>query len=299
MLLLDGGVGTELQRRGAAMDPAAWCGPATLQNDALLTEIHVDYARAGSDVITANTFASSRVMLAAAGYGDHVAELNTRAVEAALRAQAQLADEGRVVAVAGSLSHLMPMIPGTATVDRSLVPSADAVGAAFVEVAQLVKDAGAEVILLEMMYEPERAALAVEAALGVGLPVWFGLSARRGAEGEAVSFHHFDEVPLAELARLIPATGIDVAGVMHTPSELMSDALRVVRDHFGGPLSAYPDSGHFEMPGWSFVDIIDPAVLERFYLAWLEQGARVLGGCCGLTIPHIEAAARARAAWAA
>ncbi len=299
MLLLDGGVGTELQRRGAAMDPAAWCGPATLQNDALLTEIHVDYARAGSDVITANTFASSRVMLAAAGYGDHVAELNTRAVEAALRAQAQLADEGRVVAVAGSLSHLMPMIPGTATVDRSLVPSADAVGAAFVEVAQLVKDAGAEVILLEMMYEPERAALAVEAALGVGLPVWFGLSARRGAAGEAVSFHHFDEVPLAELARLIPATGIDVAGVMHTPSELMSDALRVVRNHFAGPLSAYPDSGHFEMPGWSFVDIIDPAVLERFYLAWLAQGARVLGGCCGLTIPHIEAAARARAAWAA
>jgi len=299
VLLLDGGVGTELQRRGAAMDPAAWCGPATLQNDGLLTEIHVDYARAGSDVITANTFASSRVMLAAAGYGDHVAELNTRAVEAALRAQAQLADEGRVVAVAGSLSHLMPMIPGTATVDRSLVPSADAVGAAFVEVAQLLKDAGAEVILLEMMYEPERAALAVEAALGVGLPVWFGLSARRGAAGEAVAFHHFDEVPLAELARLIPATGIDVAGVMHTPSELMSDALRVVRNHFAGPLSAYPDSGHFEMPGWSFVDIIDPAVLERFYLAWLEQGARVLGGCCGLTIPHIEAAARARAAWAA
>ena len=299
MLLLDGGVGTELQRRGAAMDPAAWCGPATLHNDVLLTEIHVDYARAGSDVITANTFASSRVMLAAAGYGDHVAELNTRAVEAALRAQAQLADEGRVVAVAGSLSHLMPMIPGTATVDRSLVPSADAVGAAFVEVAQLLKDAGAEVILLEMMYEPERAALAVEAALGVGLPVWFGLSARRGAAGEAVAFHHFDEVPLAELARLIPTTGIDVAGVMHTPSELMSDALRVVRNHFAGPLSAYPDSGHFEMPGWSFVDIIDPAVLERFYLAWLEQGARVLGGCCGLTIPHIEAAARARAAWAA
>ena len=128
VLLLDGGVGTELERRGADMDPAAWCGVATLDNEELLTQIHVDYARAGSDVITANTFASSRVMLSAAGHGDDVVEINQRAVEAALRAKEQLAAEGRTVAVAGSLSHLMPMIPGTATVDPELVPTPEAVG---------------------------------------------------------------------------------------------------------------------------------------------------------------------------
>jgi methionine synthase I (cobalamin-dependent) len=101
VLLLDGGVGTELERRGADMDPAAWCGVATLENEELLTQIHIDYARAGSDVITANTFASSRVMLSAAGHGDDVVEINQRAVEAALRAKEQLATEGRTVAVAG------------------------------------------------------------------------------------------------------------------------------------------------------------------------------------------------------
>jgi methionine synthase I (cobalamin-dependent) len=89
VLLLDGGVGTELERRGADMDPAAWCGVATLANEELLTQIHIDYARAGSDVITANTFASSRVMLGAAGHGDDVVEINQRAVEAALRAKEQ------------------------------------------------------------------------------------------------------------------------------------------------------------------------------------------------------------------
>jgi homocysteine S-methyltransferase len=59
IIVLDGATGTELQRRGAPMDPAAWCGPATLHADRLLTEIHADYIEAGADVITANTFASA------------------------------------------------------------------------------------------------------------------------------------------------------------------------------------------------------------------------------------------------
>lgn len=62
VIILDGATGTELQRRGAPMDPAAWCGAATLDHHQLLTEIHLDYIRAGSDVITANSFASSRLM---------------------------------------------------------------------------------------------------------------------------------------------------------------------------------------------------------------------------------------------
>ena len=66
ILVLDGATGTELQRRGVAMDPAAWCGPATLENDDVLSAIHVDYIRAGSDVVTANTYASSRLMLSPA-----------------------------------------------------------------------------------------------------------------------------------------------------------------------------------------------------------------------------------------
>ena len=61
IIVLDGGTGTELQRRGAQMDPSAWCGPASLNNSELLTQVHLDYIDAGADVVTANTFASSPV----------------------------------------------------------------------------------------------------------------------------------------------------------------------------------------------------------------------------------------------
>jgi hypothetical protein len=116
VVILDGATGTELQRRGAAMDPAAWCGPATMQNESLLSEIHADYIAAGAEVITANTFASSRLMLSRAGYGAQVEEINRRAVEAALRARDK-APGGADVVVAGSLSHMVPVAEGTALVD--------------------------------------------------------------------------------------------------------------------------------------------------------------------------------------
>ena len=293
IVILDGGTGTELQKRGVDMDPAAWCGPATLENEKLLIDIHGDYIRAGADVITANTYASSRLMLSAAGYGDRVEEVNRRAVEAALAAR-EAAPEGRNVLVAGSLSHMVPVAEGTDRVDPDRVPSDGEVQDAFDEVAGILKAFGVDLIMLEMMYHPGRTRLALGAALATGLPVWFGLSARRAADGRLLAFDYLDELPVDDIASLIPASGVDVAGCMHTSSEIVADALEVVRRYFDGPLMAYPDSGYIEMPDWQFVDVIAPDRLEEFYRDWIAAGVQVIGGCCGLGVEHIEAAARVR-----
>jgi len=293
IVVLDGGTGTELQRRGADMDPAAWCGPATLANEKLLTEIHGDYIRAGADVITANTYASSRLMLTPAGYGDRVEEINRRAVEAALAAR-DAAPAGRNVLVAGSLSHMVPVASGTDRVDPAQLPSDGEVLEAFGELAGILKASGVDLVMLEMMYHPVRLPLALEAALSTGLPVWIGLSARRRPDGGVVAFDYADERPLDDIASLIPANGVDVAGCMHTGPDITGEALEAVRRHFAGPLMAYPDGGYFEMPNWQFVDVIAPARLEAFYREWVAAGVQVIGGCCGLTVEHIEAAARVR-----
>ena len=293
IIILDGATGTELQRRGAPMDPAAWCGPATLQHHGLLSDIHLDYIRAGSDVVTANTFAASRLMLGAAGLGDKVGEVVARDVAAAQDARKRAFAEARVL-VAGSLSHMVPVAAGTDVVDPELVPAAAAIEDAFFEVAGHLKAAGVDHIMLEMMYNPVRTPLALKAALSTGLPVWFGASARRGDDGQLLAFDRLETVPLSDIIGLVHGHTIDVVGIMHTGAELVGEALTVARQHFSGPLSAYPDSGYFAAPDWRFVDVITPAGLEEFYLAWLGQGARLIGGCCGLGLPHIRAAVRAR-----
>lgn len=294
VIVLDGGTGTELQRRGAQMDPSAWCGPASLNNSELLTQVHLDYIDAGADVITANTFASSRLMLTPAGFADRVEEINRIAVEAALRARdlATAKSPSRKIAVAGSLSHMVPVAAGTAKVDQTRVPSNDELAHAFGELANILKDSGVDHIMLEMMYEPNRVPIALNAALATGLPVWFGMSTRRAADGHVVTFDQHQEIPLEEVTKLIPKSGVDVAGVMHTGAELINDSLAAIRKHFAGPLSAYPDSGFFEMPDWRFVDVISPERLETFFSDWISNGAQLIGGCCGLTVDHIHAATR-------
>ncbi|HRB11587.1 MAG TPA: homocysteine S-methyltransferase family protein, partial [Vicinamibacteria bacterium] len=63
ILLIDGAMGTELQRRGVPMDKVAWSGAAVLTHPDVVRETHEDYIRAGARVIITNTFGSTRQML--------------------------------------------------------------------------------------------------------------------------------------------------------------------------------------------------------------------------------------------
>jgi S-methylmethionine-dependent homocysteine/selenocysteine methylase len=103
LVILDGATGTELERRGVPMDHEAWSAPASLEHADVLEAVYLDYIQAGSRMITANTFSSSRLMLESAGYGDRVEDVNRIAVESAQRARERSGVEG--VAVAGSISH--------------------------------------------------------------------------------------------------------------------------------------------------------------------------------------------------
>lgn len=271
------------------MDPNAWCGPAALDHASVLEEIHRDYIAAGADIITANTYAASRLMLGPAGYGNRVEEINRVAIDAARRARASSGRDD--VLIAGSLSHMSPVIGGTGQYDLSRVPSQGEMRDAFGELARLLRDEGCDLILLEMMYRPERLQPTFQAATETGLPVWAGFSARRGADGQLLSYVPDADIPFAELIQVLDDFSVAAAGVMHTPSNLIGDAIAVLRGAFSGPLLAYPDSGYFKMPQWQFEDVIQPDELFRFASEWVETGVQIVGGCCGLSPQHIAALA--------
>ena len=289
IVILDGGTGTELERRGVPMDPGAWCGPATLKHIDVLESIHRDYIAAGADIITANTFASSRLMLSQAGLADRFEDINRAAVGAAHRAR--LASGHGGVAVAGSLSHMLPIVGGAAKTDLARAPSQAQMADAFGELAELLREEGCDLILLEMVYHPDRMVPAFKAATATGLPVWAGFSARRGEDGQVLSFASDKDIPFEETVRVLADFEIAAAGVMHTPSDVVGDAIAIVREAFDGPLTAYPDSGYFKMPQWQFQDVITPDEFLQFAQKWTTTGVQVVGGCCGLSPEHISAIA--------
>ena len=280
LLLIDGGMGTELQRRGVPMDETSWSGKAALTHEETLLEIHVDYIHAGAEVIITNTFGSSRQMLEPAGCGDEVERINRRAVEIALEARDRTGVE---VAIAGSLSAMPPGF------DRSAYPDPGEELENYREVISILESAGADIIALEMMEETEHAPRAMQAARESGLPVWLGVSCRRDpTSGRIVSFSgeaiEFERV-LASLLPLEPA----VVNIMHSEIVAVPDAIRILRTEWDGPIGVYPESGHFTRPDWNFVDIIPPADLVEEARIWTAGGAQVLGGCCGTGPEHIRA----------
>lgn len=289
IVILDGGTGTELERRGVPMDPKAWCGPATLEHLNVLEALHMDYIKAGADIITANTYASSRLMLAPAGFGDQFEEINRAAIGAAHRARKA---GGRTdVLVAGSLSQMLPVVKDSAKPDLASVPSQADMAQAFQELAYLHRDEGCDLILLEMMRHPERMMMALLAASEAGLPVWVGFSVRRSANGQILSYAPEQDIPFEELAQVLVDFEVAAAGIMHSPSDVIDDAIAILRDAFDGPLMAYPDSGYFKMPHWQFQEIIPPDDFQRFATGWIAGGVQIIGGCCGLSPEHIAAIA--------
>ena len=116
VIVLDGAIGSEIERLGGKMDAAAWCGVANRLHPDTVRRVHEAYLEAGADVITANTFATCRHVLEAAGYGDETVAINRRAVELAREARDRVAPD-RPVAIAGSMSNNVAWLPGTVGAD--------------------------------------------------------------------------------------------------------------------------------------------------------------------------------------
>ena len=106
-IIIDGAMGTELQNRGIDIPLPLWSADANLKYPDVVTSIHEDYIISGADIITTNTFAACRHVLAGADLGDETVAINRRAVELARQARDNVAPS-RPVAIAGSMSTTRP-----------------------------------------------------------------------------------------------------------------------------------------------------------------------------------------------
>lgn len=279
-LVLDGGNGTELRRRGVPLDALTWSARAALTHCEELRGIHSDYIAAGADVITTNTFATTRFVLEAAGCAAEFEIINARSVAAAREARDT---SGRDVAIAGSISCLPPRF------DVHAYPNERAESAAYRELAEMLAEAGVDLLLLEMMQETRHAPLACAAAKAVGLPVWLGVSCRMGADGKLVGFD-FPLVPLAACLDALLPFAPDGVAVMHSPVSAVVPALEAIRARWHGPLGAYPEIGD-----GATIPAVTPESLAAHASEWLRRGAQLVGGCCGTEPAHIRALAGSRA----
>ncbi|MFL5926301.1 MAG: homocysteine S-methyltransferase family protein [Gaiellaceae bacterium] len=277
VVVVDGGMGTEIQARGVAMDVEAWSAIANVTHGDVVRGIHEDYIRAGAEVVIANTFPAGAGALAAAGIAERLVEINQAAVVLAQEARERTGKSG--VAVAGSLSDMA--LSGLVSTGGDALSDVDA----FRVQAAALAEAGVDLLALEMMRSEAVAEPALRAAAETGLPVWFGVAIGGiGETGAPVSIDGTDVSRLIDLAE----GRADAVMIMHTDIDVAKQALPILRRAWAGPLGAYPHVGDWTPPNWVFGEISPRAFAARV-APWADDGAQVLGGCCGIGPAHIAA----------
>ncbi|MEI3852138.1 MULTISPECIES: methionine synthase [Ensifer] len=308
ILIMDGAMGTEIQQLGFIEqhfrgDRFGGCACHQQGNNDLLTltqpkaieDIHYAYAIAGADILETNTFSSTRIAQADYGMEDMVYELNRDGARLARRAAKRAeAEDGRRRFVAGALgptnrtASISPDVnnPGYRAV------TFDDLRIAYAEQIRGLIDGGADIILIETIFDTLNAKAAIFATKevfvekGIELPVMISgtitdLSGRTLSGQTPTAFWH-------SVRHADPFTiGLNCA--------LGANAMRAHIDELSGVadtfVCAYPNAG---LPNEFGQYDETPEQMAAQVEAFARDGLlNVVGGCCGSTPAHISAIARA------
>jgi homocysteine S-methyltransferase len=277
-------MGTELERRGVETGLPLWSAHSLLASPGTVRRIHDEYIAAGADVITSNTFRTTRRTFLRAGLPDRSAELTSLAVTLARESSA--AFPGKRVLVAGSMAPLEDCYT------PALVPGDEALREEHGEHAGRLAGAGADFLLLETMGTEREAAAAAEAAHGTGLEFVVSFLCRR--DGSL-----YGGEPLGEAVRRVMGLSPAAISLNCVPPGSMGHLLAVLRSVLRGipgggdvPVGLYANVG---TPGGEhggrFIRDVGPAAYAEFAGSWAREGVSLIGGCCGTTPEYIRATA--------
>jgi S-methylmethionine-dependent homocysteine/selenocysteine methylase len=277
LILLDGALGTELERRHVPTPLPLWSAQALLDAPDTVRAIHEDYVRAGADILTVDTFRTTARALGKAGRAGDADRLTELAVTLA-REAADRARGARVILLAGALAPLEDCYR------PDLAPDAATAEKEHAEQAVRLARRGVDLILIETMNSIAEAKAALRAAKPTGVPVLVSFlckSARELWNGEGLADAVQAVEPLKPDAILVNCVSPDVA------RDCVAEMARVTRI----PLGCYPNAGapDLEQGTWRFDPEWTPEKFAEAASGWVARGAQIVGGCCGTTPEHIRA----------
>lgn len=287
LTVLDGGMGRELARRGAPFRQPEWSALALMEAPEHVQAVHEDFIAAGARVITSNSYA---VVPFHIGEERFAADARTLAARAGRLARAAADSSASDVRVAGSL----PPLFGSYRPDLF-----DAARAASV-LAPLVAGLAPHV---DLWLAETQSSIAEAQAIRAGLPddgkpFWLSLTLRDDSVDGPAVLRSGETV--AEAAEAAVGMGAEALLFNCSRPEVMGAALAAARsvvERLGAELSlgvyanAFPPQPEDATANDGLDELredLDPAGYLQWAAAWREQGAGIIGGCCGIGPEHIS-----------
>ena len=277
-VLLDGALGTELERRNVPAGLPLWSTHALLEAPETIANIHRDYVAAGAEVLTAASFRTQRRSLARAPGARLESQAGPLTRQAVLLARRAAQQASRPCWVAGSAPPPEDCYRPDQVPDERVARSEHRE-----HIAHLV-EAGCDLIAVETMNCVREARVAAEAAAETGVPFWVSFVC--GADAHLLSGE-----TLAAAIDAIRESRPAAVGVNCVAISEVSACLPVLAN-CGLDFLVYANLGAPSEDG-SRTDWREPEVFAAEASAWVQAGAAGVGGCCGTEPEHIRAVATA------
>jgi S-methylmethionine-dependent homocysteine/selenocysteine methylase len=273
--ILDGAMGTELEKRGLHLPAPLWSAGILFSHAGLVQKIHRDYAEAGADVLTAATFRSSYYAFHKAGIKnpeDEARKSVMQAVHLAKSAAAPFPD----ILIAGSLaptgdSYRADDFPGEKVARKN-----------FIQLVQDLELAGVDILLLETFGRLDESRIALEAASQSRLPIWFSVILEK--ENKLP-----DGSSLTKVLELAKSFSVEAFLInCSLPDQIEAALPLVLNSGAASRYGAYPNAGLSDPFSDTALDAcLSPTEFAEILLSWHKAGLTVLGGCCGSGPQHI------------
>ncbi len=290
LMVLDGGLATELERRGHDVSGPLWSAQVLRTAPAAIEQLHYDYFAAGARCAISASYQASYEGFAALGLdANQTTALLRRSVELAQSARARYrrdhpADRRQLYVAAsvgpyGAISHDGAEYRG----DYGL--SVEQLIAFHVRRFEVLATSGAEFLACETIPVLDEArALVTLLGQHPDALAWMSFTSADGV-------HTSHGEPLTDCARLLdPVPNVIAIGVNCVRPEVVGDAIRSIRAGTGKAIVVYPNSGerwdgktHRWHGNW------DHGSLAALAPQWVSAGARMVGGCCRIGPREIAA----------
>jgi homocysteine S-methyltransferase len=291
-VILDGGLGVELERRGFVPTTSLWSGEAIVTRPELLVDVHRAYLDAGAEVIATATYQLSHAALRRLGCDDaaidRIFAQGVALARAAIASQRTRTSASSEQLVAGSLGPFGATLGPGGEYSRSPHIALDALYAFHAERLRSMVFAGPDVFLFETIPSRVEALVIAQAARELGLRnVWISFTC-------ADDTHTCAHDRLATVAAELNAfTCVDVVGVNCTAPDAIAPLVRAMRAVTDKPIFVCPNLGrHAESAGHALSGEAREAAFIAGVPGWLALGVTHIGGCCGVGPQTIRALAR-------
>jgi methionine synthase / methylenetetrahydrofolate reductase(NADPH) len=268
----DGAMGTELMAAGVPVDVCF--EELSVSSADLVARIHESYLDADARLIETNTFGANAARLAKHGLENRVRELNQAAVKLARKTIGT-----RPVYLAGSVGP-------TGLIHEKGGDSVDQLQL-FREQVEALLDAGVDIIFLETFLDFNEIQIAFEAVREADPKIPVICSMVSSEEGRLPS-----SLPVVQAFRELTRLGANLVGVncVTGPYAMLQVLRRIPADFL---ISAFPNAGYPRYHDGRFLYNLSPDYFGKAAKEFVEQGARLVGGCCGVGPEHIREMAKA------